>query len=102
MIKDSSGSNSSILSVGIYRATNLVPNSAIVEKIDSTDEWIQQRTGIETRRFADKNVSVVDMGTAAAKQALDRAKLSAADIDVVILASITYPHQTPSGASVFL
>ena len=99
MIKDSVGSNSSILSVGIYRATNLVPNSAIVEKIDSTDEWIQQRTGIETRRFADKNVSVVDMGTAAAKQALDRAKLSAADIDVIILASITYPHQTPSGAS---
>ena len=99
MIKESVGSNSAILSVGIYRATNLIPNSAIVEKIDSTDEWIQQRTGIESRRFADKNISVVDMGTAAAKQALDRANVSADQVDVIILASITYPHQTPSGAS---
>jgi 3-oxoacyl-[acyl-carrier-protein] synthase-3 len=99
MIKINSGSNASILSVGIYRATNLVPNSEIVEKIDSTDEWIQQRTGIETRRFADKNVSVVDMGTVAAKQAIDRAGIKAEDVDVVIMASISYPHQTPSGAS---
>lgn len=99
MIKVNTGTNSAILSVGIYRATNVVPNSAIVEKIDSTDEWIQQRTGIETRRFADKNISVVDMGTVAAKQALDRAGLSSEDIDVIILASITYPHNTPSGAS---
>lgn len=99
MIKINTGSNASILSVGIYRATNLVPNSAIVEKIDSTDEWIQQRTGIETRRFADKNISVIDMGTIAAKQAIERAGISADDVDVVIMASISYPHQTPSGAS---
>jgi 3-oxoacyl-[acyl-carrier-protein] synthase-3 len=99
MIKINTGSNASILSVGIYRATNLVPNSAIVEKIDSTDEWIQQRTGIETRRFADKNISVIDMGTIAAKQAIERAGISVDDVDVVIMASISYPHQTPSGAS---
>ena len=99
MIKSNIGCNSAILSVGVYRATNLIPNSAIVEKIDSTDEWIQQRTGIESRRFADKEISVVDMGTAAAQQALDRAKVSAAAVDVIIMASISYPHQTPSGAS---
>ena len=99
MIKVSTGSNSSILSVGIYRATNLIPNSAIVEKIDSSDEWIQQRTGIESRRFADKNISVIDMGTIAAKQAVQRAGVHADQIDLIILASISYPHQTPSGAS---
>ena len=99
MIKSNIGSNSAILSVGVYRATNLIPNSAIIEKIDSTDEWIQQRTGIETRRFADKEISVVDMGTTAAKQALDRANLGADVVDVIIMASISYPHQTPSGAS---
>lgn len=99
MIKVSGGTNSSILSVGIYRATNVVPNSEIIQKIDSSDEWIQQRTGIETRRFADKNISVVDMGTHAAKQAMQRAGISAEQIDLIILASITYPHQTPSGAS---
>ena len=99
MIKVISGSNASILSVGIYRATNVVPNSEIVKRIDSTDEWIQQRTGIETRRFADAHVSVVDMGTVAAKQAIERARISADQVDVVIMASISYPHQTPSGAS---
>ena len=99
MIKVKTGSNASILSVGVYRATNVIPNSAIVDKIDSTDEWIQQRTGIETRRFADKNVSVIDMGTTAAKQAMERAGITAEQVDVVILATITYPHQTPSGAS---
>lgn len=99
MIKVKSGSNAAILSVGVYRATNVIPNSAIVEKIDSTDEWIQQRTGIETRRFADKDISVIEMGTIAAQQALLRAGVNAEQIDVIILASISYPHQTPSGAS---
>lgn len=99
MIQNSSGTNASILSVGIYRATNLVPNSEIIDKIDSSDEWIQQRTGIASRRYADKDVSVLDMATAAAKQALSRANISSDSIDVVILASISYPHNTPSGAS---
>ena len=99
MIKVKSGSNSSILSVGTYRAKNLIPNSAIVEQIESSDEWIQQRTGIESRRFADKEVTVVDMGVAAAKEALNRANINADKIDTIILATITYPHQTPSGAS---
>ena len=99
MIKVKSGSNSSILSVGTYRAKNLIPNSAIVEQIESSDEWIQQRTGIESRRFADKEVTVVDMGVAAAKEALNRANINVDKIDAIILATITYPHQTPSGAS---
>ena len=99
MIKASSGTHSSILSVGIYRATNLIPNSAIVERIDSSDEWIQQRTGIESRRFADKDISVVDMATIAAQQAMERAGINSSQVDVIILATITYPHQTPSGAS---
>ena len=99
MIKTISGSNSQILSVGIYRATNLIPNSKIVEQIDSSDEWIQQRTGIASRRFADKDVSVLDMASAAAKQALKRAAINPEQVDVIILASISYPHNTPSGAS---
>lgn len=99
MINVSKGSNASILSVGIYRATNLVPNSEIIEKIDSSDEWIQQRTGIESRRFADKEISVIDMATAAAKQALQRAAVDVEQVDAIILATISYPHNTPSGAS---
>ena len=99
MINSVHGSSASILSVGIYRATNLIPNSEIIEKIDSSDEWIQQRTGIASRRFADKNVSVLDMATIAAKQALSKAAIDASQVDVIILATISYPHNTPSGAS---
>lgn len=42
--------NSQILSVGSYRPKRLVPNSEIVDRIESSDEWIQQRTGIQSRR----------------------------------------------------
>ena len=98
-IKTKEGSESQILSVGGYRPKRLVPNSEIIEKIDSTDEWIVQRTGIESRRYAGKDESLVDMAVAAAEQAIKRAKLTSADIDTVILASITYPYQTPSAAT---
>jgi len=98
-IKTKEGSESQILSVGGYRPKRLVPNSEIVEKIDSTDEWIVQRTGIESRRYASKDESLVDMAVAASEQAIKRAKLTSADIDTVILASITYPYQTPSAAT---
>ena len=53
--------NARILSVGAYRPKRVVPNSEIVDKIDSSDEWIQQRTGIITRHFADENESLIDM-----------------------------------------
>ena len=52
--------NARILSVGAYRPKRVVPNSEIVDKIDSSDEWIQQRTGIVTRHFADENESLID------------------------------------------
>jgi len=53
--------NSRILSVGGYRPPRVVPNSEIVDRIDSTDEWIQQRTGIMTRHIASADESLVDM-----------------------------------------
>lgn len=98
-IKSRSGSESRILAVGAYRPKRLVPNSEIVELIDSTDEWIVQRTGIESRRFAAADESVISMAQGAAEQALERAKLTADDIDTVIVATITYPHQAPSAAT---
>jgi 3-oxoacyl-[acyl-carrier-protein] synthase-3 len=51
-IKVRTGTNSRILGVGAYQPERVVPNSEVIEKIDSSDEWIRQRTGIETRRFA--------------------------------------------------
>jgi 3-oxoacyl-[acyl-carrier-protein] synthase-3 len=98
-IKVKTGSESTILSVGAYRPSRLVPNSEIVDLIDSSDEWIVQRTGIESRRFASADESVVDMAIGAAEQALTRAKLTIKDIDTVVVATITYPHQAPSAAT---
>jgi 3-oxoacyl-[acyl-carrier-protein] synthase-3 len=101
-IKVKTGSESTILSVGAYRPSRLVPNSEIVDLIDSSDEWIVQRTGIESRRFASADESVVDMAIGAAEQALTRAKLSITDIDTVVVATITYPHQAPSAATAII
>lgn len=91
--------NSQILSVGSYRPKRLVPNSDIVDLIDSNDEWIQQRTGIQSRRFAGPDETIITMAQAACESALKRANLTMSDIDTLILATITYPFQAPSAAT---
>jgi 3-oxoacyl-(acyl-carrier-protein) synthase III len=91
--------NSRIMSVGAYRPSRVVPNSEIVNAIESSDEWIQQRTGIKTRHFARADESLIDMAFAAAEIAIKRAGLSATDIDTVIFSTITYPYQAPSAAT---
>jgi len=101
-IKVREGSESQILSVGSYRPKRLVPNSEIVDLIESSDEWIQQRTGIVTRRFADQSEQLLDMAVWAAEDALAKAKLTIDDIDTVIVATITYPFQAPSAATALL
>jgi|TARA_B110000503_G_scaffold16988_1_gene24493 3-oxoacyl-[acyl-carrier-protein] synthase III len=91
--------NARILSVGAYRPPRVVPNSEIIERIDSTDEWIQQRTGIQSRHFADADESLIDMAEKSANIAIARAGLKNEDIDAVIFATISYPYQAPSAAS---
>jgi len=90
---------SRILSVGAYRPERVVTNEEICRTIDSSDEWIRERSGIATRRFAAPDESVVDMAEAAARVAIERAGLTAADVDAVLLATVTHPYQTPSAAS---
>jgi 3-oxoacyl-[acyl-carrier-protein] synthase III len=101
-IKVREGSESQILSVGSYRPKRIVPNSEIVDLIESSDEWIQQRTGIVTRRFADESEQLLDMAIWAAEDALKNAKLTIDDIDTVIVATITFPFQAPSAATALL
>ena len=102
VIGTKTGSESQILSVGSYRPKRLVPNSEIVDRIESSDEWIQQRTGIESRRFADESESLLEMATWAVEDALKNAKLSITDIDTLIVATITFPFQAPSAATAIL
>ena len=101
-IKVKTGSNSRILAVGTYRPKRQVPNSEIVDRIESSDEWIQQRTGIETRRFAGADENVVSMAQAACEMALKRANLKISEIDTVIFATISYEFQAPSAATALI
>ena len=102
MIRVNKGSDSRILSVGGYQPSRIVPNSEIVDRIDSTDEWIRQRTGIEERRIAAPDESVLDMAEKACAQALERSHLTIADIDTVIVATISYLFQAPSAATALI
>ena len=88
-----------ILSSGSYRPERIVTNAEICERIDSTDEWIRERSGIIERRYAALDETVVDMGSAAAAQALERSGVSPAEIGMVLTANVTHPYQTPSAAA---
>src|SRR3546814_2726223 len=70
-----------LLGVGAYRPERVVPNSELVEAIDSSDEWIQQRSGIVSRRFAGPEETVRTMSVAASAQALEAAGVEAEQID---------------------
>lgn len=87
-----------ISGVGAYRPRRVVPNSEIVDAIDSSDEWIQERSGIKTRYFAGEGEGVIEMSEAASKGALEMAGLAPADIDAVVVATVTHPYQTPAAA----
>jgi 3-oxoacyl-[acyl-carrier-protein] synthase-3 len=88
-----------LLGVGTYRPERIVPNAELVDAIDSSDEWIQQRSGIKTRRFAGPEETVQMMSVAASRQALERAGLEAAQIDCVVVATVSHMLQTPAIAT---
>ncbi len=88
-----------IMSVGAYRPERIVTNEEICQRIDSTDEWIRERSGIIERRFAAPDESVVDMATAAATVALERSGIAIDQVGMVLLATVTHPYQTPSAAA---
>jgi 3-oxoacyl-[acyl-carrier-protein] synthase III len=94
--------HSRIMSVAGYRPERVVTNAEICEKIDSSDEWIRERSGIVTRRFAAPDQSVTDMAELAAVPAIERAGLTPSDIDAVLLATISHPYQTPSAAALLV
>lgn len=90
---------SRIYSLGAARGELSVSNDEIAGPIDSSDEWIRQRTGIVTRSRAGADTSLMDMSVAASKEAIERSGINPAEIDAVILATISFPYQTPSGAT---
>ncbi|MDE0775406.1 beta-ketoacyl-ACP synthase III [Nocardioides sp.] len=92
------GSPASILGIGAYRGSQVVPNADLVEAIDSSDEWIQQRSGIRERRFATPEETVQLMSVRACQEALDAAGIEARQVDAVIVATISHLMQLPAVA----
>ncbi len=88
-----------ILAVGAARGDLNVPNDDIVGPIESSDEWIRQRTGVITRKRASDAISAADLATDAAKEAIARAKVDPSELGAVIIATISNEVQTPSMAA---
>ncbi len=75
--------------IGAYRPHRVVDNAEVCQWLDSTDEWIRERSGIRTRRWASPEETHAMMGTAAAREALERAGLEPEDLDMVMVATCT-------------
>lgn len=88
-----------LLSIGAARGDLNVPNDDLVGPIDSSDEWIRQRTGIVQRRRASDGIEAVDLAVAAAEEAIQRSGLERSEIDGVIISTISNVAVTPSMAS---
>ena len=76
-------------SIGAYIPEEIRTNQWFIDRMDTTDEWITKRTGIKERRIASTEENTSDLGTKAAKVAIDRAGLKSEDIDLVICATIS-------------
>ena len=89
-----------IYSVGAARGENAVPNDDLIGPIDSSDEWIRQRTGIITRARAVASTDAIDLSTTAGIEAIEKSGVAPSDIDLVIVATISNPKQTPSVSAI--
>lgn len=87
---------SRLIGYGSYLPERVMTNQDFEKIMDTTDEWIVQRTGMRTRHFAAENETVVDMATTAALRALENANLTIDDIDMVVVATTSAELDFPS------
>ncbi len=94
---------SRIVGLGSYVPDRVVTNHDLGEWMDTSDEWIVERTGIHERRWVDEGARIgsSDLGVEAARRALDDAGLDVGDVDMIIFATLSPDHQFP-GTGVFL
>src|SRR5258706_6200869 len=94
--------HSTIAGIGMYVPDTIVTNNDLLKYMESSDEWIQERTGIKARRYAQRTgETTTAMGVEAAKVAIERAGITAQDIDFIIFATICPDYYFP-GCGVLL
>ena len=84
-----------IAGTGMYLPPTVVSNDRLARIMDTSDEWIQQRSGIRARRLAEETVATSDLAEPAARMAIERAGLEVDDIDYVVFATMTPDHFFP-------
>src|SRR6185436_15710683 len=89
---------SRIVGTGSYLPERVVTNDEFARRLDTTDTWIRERTGIVERRIADESQASSDLALEASRSALAAAQLAAADIDLIIVATSTPDYVFPSTA----
>jgi len=87
-----------IAGIGYYVPERIVTNKDLEKLIDTNDEWIVTRTGIHERRWVDSRIGTSDLAVKATEKALDMAKVSAKDIDLIIFATLTSDYNFPGSA----
>jgi 3-oxoacyl-[acyl-carrier-protein] synthase III len=87
-----------IVATGRYLPERVLTNAELERMVDTTDEWIMERTGIRERRIADAQTGAADMGAAAARVAMERAGVQPGEVDVIVVATATPDRLLPSTA----
>ena len=88
--------NAGIIGIGKYLPENVVTNFDLEKKVDTSDEWIRTRTGIEERRIADPSMDWSHMAYEAAVRAMEDAGVSAEEIDLILVATVTPDQSFPT------
>lgn len=90
---------SRIIGCGSYLPSNVLTNEELAKRVDTSDEWIVTRTGIRQRHIAADGEMTSDLAVAAATQAMEHAGVTAADIDMIIVATATPDNTFPATAT---
>lgn len=88
-----------IIGCGAYLPERIVTNAELAERVDTTDEWIRQRTGIEQRHIAAEGEKTSHLALAASRKAIDAAGIEVSEIDLIVLATATPDETFPSTAT---
>jgi 3-oxoacyl-[acyl-carrier-protein] synthase-3 len=92
--------NVKILGTGSYVPEKVLTNSDLEKMVDTSDQWITERTGIKERRIIDKSQNLSDLAFEASKKALEKAKMQANQIDVIIVATVSGEMPLPATACI--